>query len=148
MKTGWMPVDTHPLRCAVYECYRQVTPETHCTEWLRWTGDNWITNDKHGYPRTDVVSWWNDATDENGWSSFRVIPSGKIYQRKVLYWCNPELAIDCLKTGCKYTTRDGMCDATKYEECAMRTPGGLPLVKEMLIRLKPEPPEEVNVDAP
>ena len=134
----WIDAEKKPERERVYECYREFPDGSHCTEHLRWTGSEWITNDREGYPRRDVLRYWADIPSPDGWEDFHASPGGEIMQRKVLYYCNPEKNVECKRMGCKYTLLDGWCCVTLRESCALRSPGGAPLVASVMVRKKEE----------
>lgn len=132
----WVNASNRPNEDRVYECVRRFPDGSHCVERLKWTGSDWITNDEHGYRRTDVARYWADYPDPEGWQDFHAGRGREIWQRKTYYYCNPEKNPECLRRNCKYTTRDGDCDTTTRETCALRSPGGLPLVACVIVRKK------------
>ena len=132
----WIEADKPPQTERVYECYREFPDGTHCTERLRWTGSAWITNDAEGYPRRDVLKYWADIPSPDGWEDFHAVAGGKIFQRKIMYYCNPEKNPECPRFTCRYTVPDGQCWCTPREASALRSPGGLPLVCNVLVREK------------
>lgn len=134
----WIDAAKKPERERVYECYREFPDGSHCTEWLRWTGSEWITNDRAGYPRQDVLRYWADIPSPDGWEDFLPSPGGKIMQRQVWYYCNPEKNVECPRRFCRYTMPGGVCVMTIRESCALRSPGGLPLVKCVIVKEKGE----------
>jgi len=138
----WIDAEKSPQTEGVFECLRNFQDGSHCVERLRWTGSAWITNDREGHVRRDVVQYWADYVSPDGWQDFRTAPGGQIWQRKVMYYCNPEKNPACSGIDCTYRNRLGKCCSTTVEAYAMRTPGGLPLVREVLVRRKPEQEEE------
>lgn len=134
----WVSADKPPQLVRVYQCIRNFDGGKHCMEWLRWTGFDWITNDDKGYVRNDVAAYWEECPPVDGWEDFRVLRNGELWQRKVFYYCNPELMTECPGTNCRYRTKGGECYTTTDECCALRSPGGLPLVAEVLVRKKSE----------